>query len=105
MKAISNNEDLQKIQERRLPRRPTGMMGPEDQHIEKMGKQFNLGTNEAVLGALDYKAERIKQLKTHIEKITNQFKEEVEDLKEMVQKIGNENLRLKKLLKEHQIEY
>lgn len=104
MKAISTNADMQKLQKQHLPRRPTGMMGPEDAHAEKLGKQFDLGRSESVLGALDYKAERIKQLNAHIEKMENQFKEEVEDLKEMVRKIGEDNLRLKKLLKEHQIE-
>lgn len=86
--------------------RSISIMGPDGKPSPiEQDPNFNLAMSEEVSDAISEKAERIKQLKAHIEKIKKQFKEEVEDLKQMVRTIGEENLRLKKLLKEHQIEY
>jgi len=100
VKAISSNEDLRKFQERQRPHRPKGLITPEEHHADKMDHDFNLGLNKDVLGALDYKAERVKALEKHCEEVKAQAKKEIEELKDMVQKLGEENLRLKKLLKE-----
>lgn len=70
-----------------------------------MDPNFNLAMSDAVKGALDAKCERVNQLEEYAEEVKQQAENEVEELKQMVQTIGNENLRLKELLKEHQIEY
>jgi hypothetical protein len=66
---------------------------------------FNLAMSEEVSSALSEKCERVKQLEKYVKEIKQQAENEVNELKDMVQKIGGENLRLKELLKEHQINY
>jgi hypothetical protein len=79
-------------------RLPRNLNHPVRRHVVDLGKQYNLGKNEGVVGALDYWKGRALNSEA-------QAKEEIEELKDMVQKIGEENLRLKELLKENGIEY
>ncbi|MCK5613883.1 hypothetical protein KAR91_69110 [Candidatus Pacearchaeota archaeon] len=68
-------------------------------------ENFNLAMSEEVSDALSEKCARVKELEEYSTNLYREYKREVNELKDMVQKIGEDNLRLKNLLKEHQIEY
>lgn len=72
-----------------------------EKHVVDFAKKYNLGEDQAIVGSIDYYQEQYYKWKAHAQKIEAQAKEEIGQLRDMVQKIGEENLRLKKLLKEH----
>lgn len=97
---ISTNEDLKNMQKKNIPRRPRGLISPEEYHKEKFTHEHNLNLNQDIIGSLDFYMSRCKQLTDYAKQVKAQAEKEVNELKEMIKKIGEENLRLKKLLKE-----
>ncbi len=82
-----------------------GIMGPEGKSPIDQDPNFNVAMSEEVTNALSEKCERVNQLEKYVKEVKQQAKTEVEDLKDMVRKFEDENLRLKELLRKNGVEY
>ena len=82
-----------------------GITGPDGESPINQDPNFNLAMSEEASQALSEKCERVNQLEKYCEEVKQQAKTEVEDLKDMVRKFEDENLRLKELLRKNGVEY
>ena len=82
-----------------------GIRGPDGESPIKQDIEFNLAMSSEVTAALNEKCERVNQLESYCESVRSQAIREVEELKEIAYKLGDEVRRLRDILAEHDIDF